>query len=141
MLIDKIVELYRESFVHGFPVSLSLSHLNGRESFSFTSIPGPDFFLARSTMDAASAVATATDVFPTATKGRRQEPTAPNILQRDGDDDGLANAAADVHPRRCRCNPPPFLMELRGQKQSFCSPSPNIISGLPPPRPFAPAST
>ena len=53
------------------------------------------------------------------TKGRRQEPTAPNILQRDGDDDGLANAATDVHPRRCRCNPLPFLMELRGQKQSF----------------------
>ena len=53
------------------------------------------------------------------TKGRRQEPTAPNILQHDGDDDGLANAATDVHPRRCRCNPLPFLMELRGQKQSF----------------------
>ena len=42
MFIDKIVELYREACVHGLPVSLSLSHLNGRESFSFTSIPGPD---------------------------------------------------------------------------------------------------
>ena len=42
MFIDKIVELYiyREACVHGLPVSLSLSHLNGRESF--TSIPGPD---------------------------------------------------------------------------------------------------
>jgi len=36
------MELYREACVHGLPVSLSLSHHNGRESFSFTSIPGPD---------------------------------------------------------------------------------------------------
>merc|ERR1711911_454305 len=42
MFIDKIMELYREACVHGLPVSLSLSHHNGRESFSFTTIPGPD---------------------------------------------------------------------------------------------------
>ena len=41
MFVDKILNLYREAYVHGLPVSLSLSHLNGRESFSFT-ILGPD---------------------------------------------------------------------------------------------------
>ena len=42
MFINKIMELYREACIHGLPVSLSLSHHNGRESFSFTTIPGPD---------------------------------------------------------------------------------------------------
>ena len=204
MFINKIMELYREACVHGLPVSLSLSHHNGRESFSFTSIPGPDVAgrpeprrrprggrrrrgrenhgacagqptdaapsyaavarsppsplvshtakrpgrlhaaaeldrPARPTMDANAAVDAANaaaantaddnagpDVFPTAgaplhtaaaidvvpttfaaAVSLAEEPAAANILHRDG----IVNAAADVHPRRRRCNPPPFSME------------------------------
>ena len=70
---------------------------------------------------------TAIDVFPIASAAavsQAEERAAANILQCDG----VVNAAADTHPRRCRCNPPPFLIELRGRKQSFRSSSPNIIS-------------
>ena len=42
MFTYKFVGLYREACIHSLPVSLSLSHHNGRESFSFTTIPGPD---------------------------------------------------------------------------------------------------
>ena len=221
MFIDKIMKLYREACVHGLPVSLSLSHHNGRESFSFTSIPGPDLAgrperrrrprggrrrrgrvnhgacagqsadaapsyaavarsppsplvshtakrprrlhaaadfarPARPTMDANAAVdaanaapdifptadaplhtAAAIDVVPTASAAavsHAEEPAAANILHRDG----IVNAAADVHPRRRRCNPPPFLMQLRGRNQSFRSSSPNIISSPTPSTPPSP---
>lgn len=40
MFVDKIVELNRDACVHGLPVSISFSHLNGREIFCLTSIPG-----------------------------------------------------------------------------------------------------
>ena len=231
MFINKIMELYREACVHGLPVSLSLSHHNGRESFSFTSIPGPDVAgrpeprrrprggrrrrgrenhgacagqptnaapsyaavtrsppsplvshtakrprrlhaaaeldrPARPTMDANAAVdaanaaaantaddnagpdvfptagaplhtAAAIDVVPTASAAAvslAEEPPAANILHRDG----IVNAAADVHPRRRRCNPPPLLMQLRGRNQSFRSSSPNIISSPTPSTPPSP---
>ena len=236
MFLDKIVELYREACVHGLPVSLSLSHHNGRESFSFTSIPGPDVAgrpeprrrsrggrrrrgrenhgacagqptdaapsyaavarsppsplvshtakrpgrlhaaaeldrPARPTMDAAAAAVEAAtaavdaaaantaddnaapDVFPTAgaplhtvaaidvvpttfaaAVSLAEEPAAANILHRDG----IINAAADVHPRRRRCNPPPLLMQLRGRNQSLRSSSPNIISSPTPSTPPSP---
>jgi len=217
-------------------VSLSLSHHNGRESFSFSTIPGPDLAArperrrrpcggrrrrgrvnhgasagqptdaapsyaavarsppsplvshtakrpgrlhaaaeldrpARPTMDAAAAAVEAAtaavdaaaantaddnaapDVFPTAgaplhtvaaidvvpttfaaAVSLAEEPAAANILHRDG----IINAAADVHPRRRRCNPPPLLMQLRGRNQSFRSSSPNIISSPTPSTPPSP---
>ena len=37
---------------------------------------------------------------------------------------------------RRHCNPPPYLMELRGRKQFSCSPSPQKISSPTPPRPL-----
>merc|ERR1711911_350756 len=71
-----------------------------------------------STMDACTDVPAAVVSAPaTALAGRAaaavslaEEPAAANILHRDG----IINAAADVHPRRRRCNPPPLLMQLRG---------------------------
>ena len=72
-------------------------------------------------MDAAAAANTAdanaaTDVFPitdeplptaaAAAVSHAEKPAAANILHRGG----LANATADAHPRRHRCNPPPILM-------------------------------
>ena len=216
MFIDKIMELYREACVHGLPASLSLSHHNGRESFSFTTIPGPDLAgrpecrrrphggrrrrgrvnhgasagqptdaapsnaavarspllplvshtakgLGGSTLQQNSPgrhvhlwtpappapllptptppttsslpltsplpTAAAIDVFPissAAAVSHAEEPSDANSLHCDG----LANAAADAHPRRRRCKPPPFLMQLRGR-----SSSPNIISSLTPSTP------
>ena len=42
MVKNKVVELYREACVLGLSVSLSIRHLNGQESFSLSTISGPD---------------------------------------------------------------------------------------------------
>ena len=42
MFINKVLELYREACKHGLSVSLSINNLNGQESFSLATIPGPD---------------------------------------------------------------------------------------------------
>ena len=42
MFINKVLELYREACQHGLSVSLSINNLNGQESFSLATIPGPD---------------------------------------------------------------------------------------------------
>ena len=42
MFINKVLELYREACYHGLSVSLSINNLNGQESFSLATIPGPD---------------------------------------------------------------------------------------------------
>ena len=63
------------------------------------------------TTDAPLPTTAAIDVFPitsAAAVSQAEERAAANILQCDG----VVNAAADTHSRRCRCNPPPFLMEL-----------------------------
>ena len=233
MFINKVLELYREACKHGLSVSLSINNMNGQESFSLATIPGPDLAgrperrrrprggrrqrrrrqdqqecSARatqpaavapsyaavvrsppsplqpstakrakhssaaveravathtaaesadeavegtpcdatnttfSTMDACTDVPAAVVSAPaTALAGRAaaavslaEEPAAANILHRDG----IINAAADVHPRRRRCNPPPHLMQLRGRNQSFRSSSPNIISSPTPSTPPSP---
>ena len=233
MFINKVLELYREACKHGLSVSLSINNLNGQESFSLATIPGPDLAgrperrrrprggrrqrrrrqdqqecsakpaqpaavapsyaavvrsppsplqpstakrakhssaaveravathtaaesadeavegtpcdatnTTFSTMDACTDVPAAVVSAPaTALAGRAaaavslaEEPAAANILHRDG----TINAAADVHPRRRRCNPPPLLMQLRGRNQSFRSSSPNIISSPTPSTPPSP---
>ena len=42
MFINKVLELYREASQHGLSVSLSINNMNGQESFSLATIPGPD---------------------------------------------------------------------------------------------------
>ena len=42
MFINKVLELYWEACRHGLSVSLSINNLNGQESFSLATIPGPD---------------------------------------------------------------------------------------------------
>ena len=42
MFINKVLELYREACKHGLSVSLSINNMNGQESFSLATIPGPD---------------------------------------------------------------------------------------------------
>ena len=42
MFINKVLGLYREACRHGLSVSLSINNLNGQESFSLATIPGPD---------------------------------------------------------------------------------------------------
>ena len=84
------------------------------------------------TADAPLPIAAAIDVFPissAAAVSHAEEPSDANSLHCDG----LANAAADAHPRRRRCNPPPLLMQLRGRNRSS---SPNIISPSTPSSPL-----
>merc|ERR1711946_62112 len=42
MFINKVLGLYREACKHGLLVSLSINNMNGQESFSLATIPGPD---------------------------------------------------------------------------------------------------
>ena len=52
------------------------------------------------------------------------------------------DAAAAVHPRRRRCNPSHFMMELRRRVASFSSPFSIVIFSRPPLRaPFVPVAT
>ena len=42
MVINKVVKLYREACELGLSFSLLIHHINGQESFSLSTIPGPD---------------------------------------------------------------------------------------------------